>query len=278
MSPHRPGGYHATRGTVSIQLAMLCAVATCATASDGESEFAVLHEADFSKGETVSVFGIFRNGRLSPEAWDDFGAGLSVPFSQETCQAAYTKDFVNTNPEVMSTVDDYAKENGVSDELLNQFAPLAKGDSIMVIAMTGQPSRPAADAGAGKASKPTPARSPSGQGNTGGPNGGPVGGRGMGRGGGGLGRGGFGGRGMRPASNEQAKPQRDAWEISASFFSTRLHHTVGQVSMIYAGQDLDRALRAFVGRLGAEMPGLPCRGWDWSTQVDAGALRRMLED
>ena len=48
--------------------------------------------------------------------------------------------------------------------------------------------------------------------------------------------------------------------------------------MIYAGQDLDRALRAFVGRLGAEMPGLPCRGWDWSTQVDAGALRRMLTD
>jgi hypothetical protein len=258
---------------------MLCAVETCATSGDREPQFSVTRAADFSKGETVSVFGVFRNGRLSPEAWDDFGAGLSLPFSQETCQAAYTKDLVNTNPEVMSTVDDYAKENGVSDELLNQFAPMARGDTIMVIAMTGQPSRPAADAGAGKASKPAPARSTSGQGNTGGPNGGPVGGRGMGRGGGGgLGRGGFGRRGTRSVSSEQAKPQRDAWEISASFFSIRLHHTVGQVSMTYAGQDLDRALRVFVGRLGAEMPGLPCRGWDWSTQVDEGALRRMLTD
>jgi energy-converting hydrogenase Eha subunit A len=83
---------------------------------------------------------------------------------------------------------------------------------------------------------------------------------------------------MRPVSTEHPKPQRDAWEISASFFSTRLHHTVSQVSMTYAGQDLERALRAFVGRLGAEMPDVPCRGWDQSTQVNAGALRRMLDD
>jgi hypothetical protein len=58
----------------------------------------------------------------------------------------------------------------------------------------------------------------------------------------------------------------------------RLHHTVGQVSMAYVGQDLDRALRAFVGRLGAEMPGVPCRSWDWNAQVDREALRRMLAD
>ena len=48
--------------------------------------------------------------------------------------------------------------------------------------------------------------------------------------------------------------------------------------MAYVGQDLDRALRAFVGRLGAEMPGVPCRSWDWNAQVDREALRRMLAD
>jgi hypothetical protein len=211
------------------------------------------------------------------EAWDDFGAGLSVPFSQETCPAAYTKKLASTNPELTSAVDESAKENGVSDELLERFAPLAEGDTIMTISLTGQPSRSAVDAGAGKTSKPALARSPSGQGNPGGPNGGPVTGRGMGRGGGGFGRGGMGGRGMRPTSSEHPKPARDAWEISATLYSVPLHRSVGEIGMTYSGQDLEAALRAFVGRLGAEMPNVPCRGWNWNIQVDSEALRRMNE-
>ena len=277
MSPDCPDGARVARGSFWGRLA-ICAVAACATSGDGQPQFTVTRATDFSQGKTVSVFGIFRNGRLGPEAWDDFGAELSVPFSQKVCEAAYTRDLANTKPDLTSAVDDYAKENGVSDELLDRFAPLAKGDTIMVIAMTGQPSRPTADAGAGKASKPATARAPSGQGNYGGPGGGPGGGRGMGRGGGGgLGRGGLGGRSVPHASSEHAKPERDAWEIVASFFSVPLHHSVSQVSMTYSGQDLEAALKAFVGRLGAEMPGVPCRGWDWSAGVDVAALHRMLE-
>jgi len=132
----------------------------------------------FPKIESVSVFGIFRNGRMSPGSWTEFAATLSLPFSQTACQAAYTDDLVSANAELTSAVDDYAKENGVSDELVDRFAARAKGDTIMVISMTGQPARPSADAGAAK--KPANSSSSAGQGNSGGAGSGPGGGRGMG--------------------------------------------------------------------------------------------------
>jgi cytochrome c551/c552 len=256
----------------------ICLVAGCATSVDSQPQFSVTREADFSKDASVSVFGIFRNGRLSPGSWADFGAGLSLPFSQKACEAAYTNDLVNANPGLTSVVDDYAKENGVSDELLDRFAPLAKGDMIMVIGMMGQPTRVMTDAGAEKTSKPAKAQSSPGQGNYSGAGTGPGGGRGMGRGGGGgLGRGGFGGRRPAPASSEHPKPERGVWEVSASFFSVSLHHSVGQVTMTYSGQNSEGALKAFADKLGTEMPGVLCRGWDWSAGIDSDSLRKMLE-
>jgi hypothetical protein len=47
--------------------------------------------------------------------------------------------------------------------------------------------------------------------------------------------------------------------------------------MTYSGQDSEGALKAFVDRLGAEMPDVACRGWDWSAPVDNASLRQMTE-
>jgi len=63
---------------------------------------------------------------MSPGSWTEFAATLSLPFSQTACQAAYTDDLVSANAELTSAVDDYAKENGVSDELVDRFAARAK--------------------------------------------------------------------------------------------------------------------------------------------------------
>jgi len=92
-----------------------------------------------------------------------------------------------------------------------------------------------------------------------------------------MGRGGFGGRSQPPASGQHSKPERGVWEMAAWFFSVRLHHTVSEVSMKYSGQDSDGALKAFVEKLGAEMPGVYCRGWDWSAPVDSASVRQMIE-
>jgi len=73
---------------------MLCAVETARHRATAKPQFSVTRAADFSKGETVSVFG-YSETALSPEAWDDFGAGLSLPFSQETVRRLH-EDLVNT--------------------------------------------------------------------------------------------------------------------------------------------------------------------------------------
>jgi hypothetical protein len=99
------------------------ALTACATTDETQPQ--VVMAAAAAKPESVSVFGIFRNGRISPEAWEDFGKALSTPFSEGLCEAAYDVVFADAYPELATVIDDYAKENGVSDELLEKFAPLA---------------------------------------------------------------------------------------------------------------------------------------------------------
>jgi hypothetical protein len=256
-------------------------LAACATTDEGQPQAAIAPAPDAAKPGSVSVFGIFRNGRMSPEAWEDFGKILSTPFSEGICQAAYDVVFTDANPELAAAIDDYAKENGVSDELLAKFAPLAKGDSIVLIAIDGQLPKSAA-ASTEKPTKPAQNPSSSGQGNYGGSGagqgGGPGGGRGMGRGGGGMGRGGMGGRRPQSASTEHAKPDKGSWELTAYFYSVRLHQVTRQVDLTQQGQDIDGDLKLFVAKLGTEIPDVPCRGWDRSVKIDSDSIRKLAEE
>ena len=97
---------NSARGVCWGQL-VICLAAACATSVDGQPQFGVTGAADFSKGASISLFGIFRNGRLSPGSWAEFGSANSAPFSQRACEAAYTDDLVNAKPELTSVVDDY---------------------------------------------------------------------------------------------------------------------------------------------------------------------------
>jgi hypothetical protein len=264
---------------VSLSLLVVNSLAACATTDDVPPRVGIAPVSDADKPESVSVFGVFRNGRMSPEAWEDYGKTLSVPFSQGICQAAYDVVFTDANPELAATIDDYTKENGVSDELLAKFAPLAKGDTILLIAIDGQLPKPAASS-AGKPSKPAPNPTSSGQGNGGsGANQGgvPGGGRGMGRGGGGMGRGGMGGRRAPSALGQPAKPDKGFWELTAFFYSVRQHHVTRRVDLTQQGQDIDGDINLFAAKLGSEIPNVPCRGWDRSVRVDSDSIRKLEE-
>lgn len=274
----RPHDHHffapALRG-ISRGFLLVSTFTACAT--ETQPKPSVAQTPGITKPEAVSVFGVFRNGHMSPESWEAFGAALSAPFSLGTCEAAYTNDFVAANPELTSAVDDYTKEDGVSEELLAKFAPLAKGDTILVVAINGQPARPAANARGDKAST----RASSGSGNHGGsgsePGGGPGGGRGMGRGAGGSCRGGMGGGRPPPASPQRPKAEPGSWELTAFLYSVRFHQLTGQVDVTQTGQDIDGALKTFVAKLANEIPGVPCRGWDRSVRVDSDSIRKMVE-
>ena len=265
---------------VCLSMLATSALAACATTEEGQPQVAVAPAPDPAKPESVSVFGIFRNGRMSPEAWEDFGKALSMPFGEGICKAAYDVVFADANPALAAAIDDFTKENGVSDELLAKFAPLAKGDTILLVAMDGQLPKPTA-ASAEKPSKPAQSPSSSGQGNYGGSGagqgGGPGGGGGMGRGGGGMGRGGMGGRRAQSAPPQQAKPDKGSWELTAYLYSVRLRQSTRQVGLKQQGQDIDGDLKLFAAKLGSEIPGVPCRGWDSMAKVDGDSIRKLAE-
>jgi len=268
------------RQSVSWSVLAASVLAACATPGESQPVVNVAPVPEATKPEAVSFFGIFRNGRMSPEAWEDFGKVLSTPFSHGICKAAYDIIFTDADPQLADAIDDYAKENGVSDELLEKFAPLSQGDTILLIAMDGQ--LPKLAASPEKASKPTqdPASSGSGQGNYGGSGAsqggaGPGGSRGMGHGGGG--RGGMGGRRGQSGPAPQPKSDKGSWELTAFLYSVRLHKSTGQVDLKQQGQDIDGDLKLFAAKLGTEIPGVPCRGWDRGIKVDAEAVRKLAE-
>ena len=247
------------------------ALTACATTDEVQPQVAMAPAA--VKPESVSVFGIFRNGRMSPEAWEDFGKALSMPFSEGVCKAAYDVVFDDAHPELAAAIDDYAKENGVSDELLEKFAPLAKGDTILLVAIDGQPPKLAptlADA------KPPQNPSSPAQGTYGGAGAGQQTGSGGGRG---MGRGGsrMGGRRPQSAPVQHAKPDKGSWELTAYLYSVRLRQVTSQVDLTQQGQDIDGDLKLFAAKLGTELPGVPCRGWSSDVRVDVNSIRKLVD-
>jgi hypothetical protein len=97
----------------------------------------------------------------------------------------------------------------------------------------------------------------------------------MGRGGGGMGRGGMGGRRPQSAPAPSTKPDKGAWELTAYFYSVRQHQSMRQVGLKQQGQDINADLKLFAARLGTEFPSVPCHGWDSTAEVESDAIRKL---
>ncbi|HEX7602148.1 MAG TPA: hypothetical protein VF316_11105, partial [Polyangiaceae bacterium] len=148
----------------------------------------------------------------------------------------------SANPQLFTSTEESAKSEGITDELLKAFAPMAGSDEIMVVYVHGKTHAPPKSAG----NKPRQvALQMGGMG-------------GMGRGGGGMGRG--QGRQSHGPSTPAAKPADDL-EISASLYSVRDGRVLARASMVYSGPSFANAMKLFVGKLATVMPGSTCSGW-----------------
>jgi hypothetical protein len=231
--------------------AALWCVAGAACTSD-QTHFDIRYAPEFkSAGLSVSIFGVFKDGRMSPEAWDDLGPKLSPALGAKACDVAYGSVLVRSKPTLAAAVDDYARANGVTDDLIEQFAPMANGDAILVITMAGETSLPT-DAGTEPSPAPAMPRS-----------------------------GGRGGRGRHSTSGAPRDRHRttesNTLEISASVFSIRLHRPLALISMTYSGTRRDDAIDGFRRKLETSMPGAVCAGWDRAIEVDDQRIREKLE-
>ena len=232
--------------------------------------FKATYEPGFAhtSGMRVSVFGVFKDGRMSPESWKQIGHALSAPMGSAECAIAYDDEFMVRDTEVSSAVDAYTREEGPTDALLDQFAAAATGDQIMVVTISGHPPQTLGgnDAGA------RPQRSQGLQA------GGASGGGGRGTGGRGMGGGRRGGASGMPSGSQQHEiTDGSVFEVSASLFTVRLHRTVGALSLTYSGPSAEEALAQFAEKFRTELPHAQCTAWNRDAAIDADRIRKMVE-
>jgi hypothetical protein len=252
---------------ISRRSSTLAAALALAACTPGDASFTIRFAPDFTaERHVVSVFGVYRDGQMSSEAWGSLAPRISSALGSARCDAAYAEPFIATNAPLWSAVEDYARANGPTDELLAQVAPAAKGDLILVLTVAGKvPVRTTGSTVGGA----NPAAAPS------------MGGRGgMGRGGGGGGGGGgmgMPGGGPTRESSRGARDSGDALDLSASLFSVAAGHSVGLVAMEYSGPSADEAIAQFAARLAQALRGATCVGWNWDAKLDAGHIRQIGE-
>jgi hypothetical protein len=232
-----------------------CLVLFFAATACGEQTYTLNYAPNFSRtGKHISVFGVKRDGLMNPTGWAALGPEMSAPFDGNSCDVAYTEALSTVLPDLAATVHDSVRANGVTDELLTQLAPAAKGDTIMLITIAGHPSE---GSGAGAMQSAT------------------APGSGGGRGGrsGRVGRGG----GLQTGGAEPSNANTNPFSVSATFFSVAEHRTVGFVELAYSGARIDEALNEFRAKLELEFPRSTCAGWDWSAHVDEPAIHKLNE-
>jgi hypothetical protein len=229
-----------------VALALTLASAPLVTAGCGDASFHVDRAAEFPKaaGASISIFGVYRDGRLAPEAWDSFRSHLTPLFGAAGCEPGYPDVFAASGTPVVQAVDDFTRANGVTDELLDRVASTAKGDLVLLIALTGRPG-----VKADTEASPTRAAAPSMR----------AGGR----------------RGTPSSGSTHRAADAPAFEAVGIVFSPKAHRSVGAIRLSYTGASLDEALESFMAHLGAEMPKASCAGWKGDLHLEVGDVRRL---
>jgi hypothetical protein len=197
---------------------------------------------------TLSVFGVYKDGQMSSDAWGTIGERLAPWLGQAQCPVGYASVAAAHDGTLIAAIDDYARAIGPTDELLVQLAPAAKGDLILTITLAGRP--------------PTPEKvSVNSDNNSGG------------------GAGAMGGSRSRTGQPTGAEHRSHSpidtnlLDIVASLFSVSQGRSVAEVSMQYSGETVDDALHKFAQRLSTTLPGATCSGWDWSRPIDPDRIR-----
>ncbi|HXX67434.1 MAG TPA: hypothetical protein VEK07_09650 [Polyangiaceae bacterium] len=228
-----------------------------ATGCGHEAVYATTYARDFSPPHhVVSVFGVYKDGRMSSEAWGAIAARVSQALGAPMCETAYSESAMSPNHALWSAVDEYTLANGPTDDLLAKMAPAARGDLVLVVIVAGKLPTPekirVQDENQNRRS--AGALAPQG---------------GMGGGGGpGLTR--NSGATFRPPAGP---PSVDQLDLSASLFSVPKAASVALVALQYSGESVDEAMAGFSAKLASALPGATCTGWNWEAKIDPEAIR-----
>jgi hypothetical protein len=220
-----------------VGLALALSTASCGD----ETSVKVRYAEGFTPGpNAVSVLGVYRDGRMSVDAWGPLALPLSTALgARAVCEPGFSARLQRDNEPLFASIDEQAKNEGVTEDLLNKLAPSAQGDVILTVTMHGSVGRSSSD----KVSDEPPQRSMPSM-------------RGMGAQGGGA-RGGP----QRQASPRPPPPR--VLEMSAMLFSARQGKPLARLTVMYGGTNAEEAVKMFAAEVGKMVPGSSCKGWSW---------------
>lgn len=218
-----------------------------------ESSISVKYAEGYKPGRAgVSIFGVFRDGRMSIDSWLALSAPLSAALGGEGCEPAFGERLQRENEELFQSLDDEVRNNGITEDLYAKLTPRAQGDLILIVTVHGATGLTANDKQ--KAPTRTPSTAP------------PM------RGAGGM-------RGPRGGSVREVSPRGPAvrpLELSASLYSIQRQKPVARLNMAYTGTSNEEAIRRFAIEVGAMAPGSTCKGWTFPGAAPA-SIKPLLD-
>jgi hypothetical protein len=214
----------------------------------GGADFTTKLASDFAPAHhTVSVFGVYQDGRMALGSWDVLGPYLKRALGPGPCPVLYDA-LAASNQELANAIDELARDEGPTGHLLTPVAPAALGDLILVITFAGKlPQQRREDGG-----PPTGAPVQTGMGQS-------------------------RRRGGRSAARAPEARDTNELDISASLYSVAQARPVALVGMQYRGESMADAMSRFAQELATATPDLKCTGWNSGVKIDAASLRPPLE-
>lgn len=227
----------------------LSVLSLCATAC---GEAGVYWDVKYSPGyspapTTVSVVGVYQDGRLSNELRDEVDRGLGPAFGQATCEIAWGDKLRAAEPDFYEEIDRTTQSDGITEDTLDKFSQWAEGDVLLMVSLNIR-------------------RAGTQQGNSsiGGMTAGGLGGSSFNRPGGTgpmPGSRGRTGAPPPPSANRPGTWQGQQIRVSGILFSAKNHSSMGRITLNYLGSNIDEALRRFAKKVGEELRGSVCKGW-----------------
>jgi hypothetical protein len=221
-------------------LGLLLAASAALSCADGSARFEAKYAPGFAEGpQSISLFGVYQDGRMSPDAWTEIGSKLSPVLGQKLCEVAYGNKLREADPQLFFDLDKATQSEGITEDLLDKFVPAAQGETIGVVSLHIRgPSGQRIDTydATGITTRNVPAQGTRIR------------------------------QSMAPPPVASGVWQLGEIRLIATLFSRRTHTTAARITMIYAGSNLAEAIQKFVAKIGDSWSGSTCRGWTWDAQ------------
>ena len=199
------------------------------------------------RGVTLSVLGVFKNGRMDAAAWNEWAPTIAAATGDPTCAAAFDDRMEKAAPALFSELDEGTRQDGITDEILDRAAPSALGDAILVMEVFGKAPQVKKREEPEVTPQPAPAPAP----------------QSMGR------RAGRGGRGSANPGPAPRQPPRDELDVSIGVYSIRDRQVMASVQMHTDSGASSDALHELSEKLRETLHGAKCAGWKWQESTDA---------